>query len=75
MTWHRLPLQPGEVIDTARRKKLLSQWQAVGAIPAVTAGRVHFLTEDYVLVPSPRVVLLAERLVEIFNTVAQTSER
>ena len=70
-----LDVLPGEAIDAARREALLSQWQAVDATPAVRNKRVYFLTEDYVLIPSPRIVLLAEKLVEIFTAAAPTRER
>ncbi|GJM26645.1 MAG: cobalamin-binding protein [Phycisphaerae bacterium] len=50
-------------------EQLLKQWRDVGNINAAQHGRVVVLTEDYVLVPSPRVVLLAKRLQKIFESV------
>lgn len=40
----------------ARRATMLEQWAALPSIPAVKNHRVHILTEDYLLIPSPRVV-------------------
>lgn len=57
---------PGEAIDETRRRELLAQWARLATVPAVQRGDIHFLTEDYVLTPSPRVTLLAARLNEIF---------
>ncbi|MCB9851021.1 MAG: ABC transporter substrate-binding protein [Phycisphaerales bacterium] len=61
-----LDVMPGEEIDDTRRAALLKQWQAVASVPAVQSDEVHILTEDYVLIPSPRVVLLAEKLNRLF---------
>jgi iron complex transport system substrate-binding protein len=45
---------------------LLADWRrAAPDLPAVAAGRVHLLTEDYLLLPGPRVRLTARRLAEI----------
>lgn len=38
------------------RKRMNKQWRALPGIPAVKNDRVYFLTEDYLLIPSPRVV-------------------
>jgi len=53
---------PGEELSPKQTEELRSQWRELGSIPAVREKRIHVLTEDYVLIPSPRVVLLAERL-------------
>jgi iron complex transport system substrate-binding protein len=45
----------------------VEQWRRVGPIPAVENRRVHLLTEDYVTIPSPRVVLLAEKLLTVLH--------
>jgi ABC-type Fe3+-hydroxamate transport system substrate-binding protein len=34
----------------------LNVWKALAAVPAVRAGRVHFLFEDRIVIPGPRVV-------------------
>ena len=45
--------------------QLTTQWHPLQQIPAVRNGRVHVLTEDYALIPSPRLVLLAEKLLSL----------
>ncbi len=46
---------------------LIEQWQELDTIPAVRNRRIHVLTEDYVLIPSPRVTLLAQALVRLLH--------
>ncbi len=57
-----LEAMPGEDLTESAQDKLFQQWKAVGTLTAVRHGRVHWLTADYVLVPSPRVTLLASKL-------------
>lgn len=49
------------------RERVLEQWRAVGSIPAVRTGRIHVLTTDYAMVPSPRAVRMATDLVKIIH--------
>jgi ABC-type Fe3+-hydroxamate transport system substrate-binding protein len=46
---------------------MLAQWERLAGIPAVDGKRVHLLAEDYALVPSPRVVLLASKLFALLH--------
>ena len=64
---------PGEVIDDVRRRRLLAQWKAVGTLQAAQTGRIHYLTEDYVLIPSPRAAQLAEKLEALFASESRPS--
>ena len=64
---------PGEVIDDARRRQLLAQWKAVGTLQAAQSGRIHYLTENYVLIPSPRAAQLAEKLEALFASETRPS--
>ncbi|HPF39838.1 MAG TPA: cobalamin-binding protein [Phycisphaerae bacterium] len=43
-------------MSDALRTTMLEQWNALPSIPAVRNHRVYLLTEDYLLIPSPRVV-------------------
>lgn len=47
--------------------QLADQWHPLRQIPAVCNGRVHVLTEDYAMIPSPRLVLLAEKLLSLLH--------
>jgi len=40
----------------ALRSKMLFQWSRLSALPAVRDDRIYIITEDYLLIPSPRVV-------------------
>lgn len=51
----------------ARRAKMLEQWKSLPAIPAVRNDRVYILTEDYLLIPSPRVVDSVRRLSSVIH--------
>ncbi len=57
---------PGEENTPEFKDKLTKQWKDLGLIKAATSNQVHVLTEDYLLIPSPRVVLLANKLHHIF---------
>jgi iron complex transport system substrate-binding protein len=59
---------PGEKDPDQLTKQLIEQWRDVGNIKAANRGRVVVLTEDYVLIPSPRVVQLAKRLQQVFQS-------
>ena len=58
---------PGVSVDQSTRETIIAQWQEIGPTPAAQMGRIHPLTEDYVLIPSPRIVLLARQLAELFH--------
>lgn len=53
-----LEINPGglaaETID-----RLRADWQVMGDLPAVRDGRIHYLTNDYLLIPGPRMGLIA----------------
>lgn len=65
---------PGKQLDAAALDSLMAQWRAVGPIPAVAAGRVYLLTDDFVLYPSPRITILARRLAALFHPQAIADE-
>jgi len=49
-----LELRPGEEISDAQKKALVSDWQVLRTVPAVQSGSIHILTNDFLLVPGPR---------------------
>jgi iron complex transport system substrate-binding protein len=53
---------PNQKLDGGRREELIEQWRALGTLDANVLDRIHFITEDYALIPSHRVALMAERL-------------
>ena len=55
-----------KLTDTLRRQ-MLEQWRKLGSIPAVTEGRVFFLTDDNCLIPSPRYVEIVEKVSRLLH--------
>lgn len=62
-----LELRPGERIDADRARRIKADWQALRGLPAVDAGRVHLLTQDYLLIPGPRVGAVARLLAQTLH--------
>ncbi|HRX85815.1 MAG TPA: helical backbone metal receptor [Phycisphaerae bacterium] len=58
---------PGATLTPEEIENIVKQWDAVPAVPAIRNKAIHVLTADYVLTPSPRVVLLAKKLHELFT--------
>lgn len=68
-----LDLHPGEELSEEARRQLLADWQAMASLPAVRKGRIYVLTDDSLLVPGPRVPLVARRLAEVLHPEAMKS--
>jgi iron complex transport system substrate-binding protein len=50
------------------REAVFREWRkAVPHVRAVKNGRLHVFTEDYTVIPGPRLVLLVERLAEVLH--------
>ena len=49
------------------RSRLASHWLSLPSIEAVDDGRVYIFTEDYVVVPGPRFILLLEELARVLH--------
>ena len=54
-------------VTPEKRAALIADWDRVATLPAVKEKRVHILTDDYLLLPGPRVALIAERLAEVIH--------
>lgn len=53
---------------TANNRSLLRQdWDRLASLPAVKAGNIHFLSDDYLLIPGIRITQTAEKLAKIFH--------
>lgn len=57
--------RPGADLDGAARARLIAEWNPLSSLPAVRGGRVHVLTDDFLLIPGPRIVKTARRLAEL----------
>jgi iron complex transport system substrate-binding protein len=61
-----LEVRPGSLPDATRRM-LREDWDRIPGIPAVEAGRIHYLTNEYLLIPGPRVAETVARLGEAIH--------
>ena len=57
-----LELRPGEALTDEQKQVLVHDWDALPTLPAVQHGRILILNEDFLLIPGPRVALIAEAL-------------
>lgn len=57
-----LEMRPGEAMPPERQRQIVADWAVFKTIPAVRDGRVFVVTEDFVLVPGPRVAAVARIL-------------
>jgi iron complex transport system substrate-binding protein len=57
-----LELRPGEEVSNEQKRGLISDWQVLRTVPAVQSNRIHVLTEDFLLVPGPRMGLAAQAM-------------
>ncbi len=51
-----------EGISPDNQVLLKADWERLATLPAVQAGRIHFLTDDYLLIPGVRIAQTAKRL-------------
>lgn len=62
---------PSEEIAPERAAQLRQDWQALGALPAVKDNRIEILNEDYLLIPGPRIGMIARRLAQALHPEGQ----
>lgn len=65
-----------EAIDVSPEtlREVVTQWQTLGDLPAVRNGRVHVVTETYLLIPSPRIVQSVRHLARLFHPEARIDD-
>jgi iron complex transport system substrate-binding protein len=51
----------------ANRQAVRADWNELGGVEAVAAGRVYVLDDDYVSVPGPRVILFVEKAARLIH--------
>lgn len=56
-----------EGITPKNQVLLRKDWERLSDMPAVKTGNIHFITEDYLLIPSMRVVQTARKLIAIIH--------
>ena len=57
-----LELRPSEKIDERKAAKLRTEWQPLSLLPAVKEGRIRIITDDAILIPTPRIAESVRRL-------------
>jgi iron complex transport system substrate-binding protein len=62
-----LELHAGSDLPEATRRQLAADWAALPSLPAVRNGRIHVLTDDFLLLPGPRVAHTARRFAEVLH--------
>ena len=62
-----IELMPEVKVTQERERDLRAQWQAIGTTPALTNGRIYFLTTDHCLIPSPRYHLIVDEVSRILH--------
>ncbi|MFP4058645.1 MAG: ABC transporter substrate-binding protein [Candidatus Brocadiia bacterium] len=67
----RPPMVPGRALSAAARRQLVADWARLPSLPAVRERHIHVLTDDFLLIPGPRMALTAERLAEVLHPDAE----
>lgn len=62
-----IELMPETSLTPEFESRLRGQWAALDTIPAVANGRIHFLTLDHAMIPSPRFVEVMEALAKLIH--------
>jgi iron complex transport system substrate-binding protein len=58
---------PSQEMSAEMRAQFRKDWNALPDLPAVKEGRIYFLTQDYILLPGPRIVEIARRFAETLH--------
>jgi iron complex transport system substrate-binding protein len=70
-----IEIHSGAAITEDEAQAYRDDWKALPTLPAVKANRVYILTEDYLLIPGPRVPLIARRFAECIHPHLEVSQR
>jgi len=62
-----IELQPGFSLDEDALARMRAEWKVMPTVPAVQSGRIHILTDDFLLIPGPRIGQTARRLFEAIH--------
>jgi cobalamin transport system substrate-binding protein len=62
-----IELKPGEEIGPQDLLTMKNDWQAMPTLGAVASGRIHCVTDDFILMMSPRITLTARRFYEVLH--------
>ncbi|MGC9327843.1 MAG: ABC transporter substrate-binding protein [Candidatus Hinthialibacter sp.] len=62
-----IEFHPGEDIPPASFPSLISDWNIMPSLAAVAAERIYLVTDDYLLVPGPRITQTAQKFYDILH--------
>ena len=62
-----IELRPGEHLSAGRVERLVADWQELAKLPAVKNHRVYVLTQDFLMLPGPRIALAAGALADVIH--------
>lgn len=62
-----IELYPSRSLNQKTKQQLLHDWQEFADIPAISNECVHFLTNDFLLIPGPRVAQIADELAKAIH--------
>ena len=62
-----LEMHPGRTFTPEEIKRLKEDWSAMPSLPAVRTGQIYVITEDFALIPGPRVGRLARRIASVLH--------
>lgn len=65
---------PGRDLTSEQRRQRLQYWERFKVLSAVRDSQIYFLTDDYLLIPGPRVIKTLRRFQEIISQYNQSDE-
>ena len=62
-----IELMPDLKLTAALKEQMIMQWKQLGSMPAVISNRIHVLTEENSLIPSPRFVEIIDKVSRLLH--------
>ena len=62
-----IEVQNDKTLSEDQRQRLKNDWRSLVVLPAVKNNRIYILTDDYLLLPGPRIPHIAERLAGVIH--------
>ena len=69
-----LEIRAGATLSDAVCRQLVADWATLPSLPAVRDGRIHVLTDDFLLLPGPRVAQVARRFADVLHPGAEAAD-
>ncbi len=66
---------PGENVSNSVKTKYLMEWQRLGSLPAVQDRKVYFPTEDYFMIPGPRLAQTAALMAQMIHGIKRVEQK